>query len=67
MLRFQRPSGRAHIAFTDRLGGESAPPFDRLNLGGHVGDDPETVRANRRHVADAVGLPVDHVLYMNQV
>ncbi len=34
-------------AFTDRHGGVSAPPFDSLNLGSHVGDAPTAVAENR--------------------
>jgi YfiH family protein len=43
--------------FTDRRGGESRAPYDSLNLGGHVGDDPDAVAANHRALADALGLP----------
>ena len=32
---------------TNRHGGFSQPPFDGLNLGLHVGDDPATVQKNR--------------------
>lgn len=32
---------------TGRSGGRSAAPYDSLNLGSHVGDDPLTVGANR--------------------
>lgn len=32
---------------TTREGGVSAPPYDTLNLAGHVGDDPVAVRRNR--------------------
>lgn len=39
--------GSARWAVTDRLGGVSAAPFDRLNLAAHVGDDPAAVAANR--------------------
>jgi hypothetical protein len=49
-------------AFTERAGGESAPPRDSLNLGSHVGDDPAAVTANRRRVASALGLPAFAVL-----
>ncbi|MFW8341562.1 laccase domain-containing protein, partial [Klebsiella pneumoniae] len=35
------------IAMTQRHGGVSQPPFDSLNLGLHVGDDPASVQANR--------------------
>jgi len=40
---------------TGRSGGASAPPFDALNLAGHVGDDPICVDANRDRVAQAAG------------
>lgn len=66
-LRHQSSNGRTRFAFTDRDGGVGAAPFDRLNLGGHVGDDPGVVAGNRRLVAAAVGLPPEQVLYMNQV
>jgi YfiH family protein len=52
---------------TDRDGGSSVAPFDGLNLGGHVGDDPGAVAANRALLAEQVGLPVDRVLFLNQV
>ncbi len=58
---------QARFAFTDRLGGVSAPPYDELNLGGHAGDDPDAVVANRRLVAEAIGVGSDAVSYMNQV
>lgn len=42
---------------TTRLGGVSAAPFDALNLGDHVGDDPAAVATNRKIVLDTcVGL-----------
>ena len=43
-----------HAACSVRSGGVSQPPFDSLNLGGHVGDDPAAVAANRRRFADAL-------------
>jgi YfiH family protein len=42
--------------FTDRNGGGSKPPYQSLNLGAAVGDDPADVSANRRLVAEACGL-----------
>jgi YfiH family protein len=36
--------------FTTRHGGVSAAPFDTMNLGAHVGDDPESVRRNRERL-----------------
>lgn len=38
---------------TTRLGGVSAAPFDSLNLGDHVGDDPAAVAANRAALLSA--------------
>ncbi|WP_040834514.1 peptidoglycan editing factor PgeF [Nocardia brevicatena] len=52
---------------TTRAGGCSAPPFDSFNLGDHVGDDPEAVRRNRARLADTIGLPGDHLIWMEQV
>lgn len=57
--------GRARLAFTTREGGASAPPFDALNLGAHVGDDPAHVAQNRRRVARAAG--VDALVVAEQV
>jgi YfiH family protein len=53
--------------FTTRAGGTSLPPYAELNLGGHVGDDPRAVAANRAAVARAVGLPPDRLVFMDQV
>ncbi|HEX5566865.1 MAG TPA: polyphenol oxidase family protein [Streptomyces sp.] len=59
--------GGAHFAFTDRWGGVSAAPYGELNLGGAVGDDPGSVRANRELAAGALGLDPAGVVWMNQV
>jgi YfiH family protein len=42
--------------FTTRSGGVSPPPWDALNLGGAVGDDPERVALNWERLRVAVGL-----------
>ncbi|MGC5568399.1 peptidoglycan editing factor PgeF [Streptomyces sp. FR-108] len=57
----------AHFAFTDRWGGVSAVPYEELNLGGAVGDDPEAVRTNRELAAKSLGLDPARVVWMNQV
>lgn len=57
----------AHFAFTDRWGGVSAVPYEELNLGGAVGDDPDAVRTNRELAAKSLGLEPDRVVWMNQV
>ncbi|MET9434561.1 peptidoglycan editing factor PgeF [Streptomyces sp. NPDC006551] len=61
------PVSGAHFAFTDRWGGVSAVPYEELNLGGAVGDDPEAVAANRAKAAAALGLDPGQVVWMNQV
>lgn len=52
---------------TDRTGGVSPAPFDSLNLGDHVGDDPANVQENRRRVADAIGVDASRLVIVNQV
>ncbi|MEV7508763.1 peptidoglycan editing factor PgeF [Streptomyces sp. NPDC089922] len=63
----QHHVGGAHFAFTDRWGGVSAVPYEELNLGGAVGDDPAAVLANRARAAGSLGLDPDRVVWMNQV
>ncbi|AGY91423.1 hypothetical protein SPICUR_02040 [Spiribacter curvatus] len=43
--------------FTRRYGGVSQPPYDRLNLALHVGDDPMAVHENRRRLIEHEHLP----------
>ncbi|MEU5085862.1 peptidoglycan editing factor PgeF [Streptomyces sp. NPDC021356] len=57
----------AHFAFTDRWGGVSAVPYEELNLGGAVGDDPAAVGTNRELAAKSLGLDPARVVWMNQV
>ena len=54
-------------AFPARAGGVSAPPFDSLNLGLSVGDEPEQVLENRRRLCAAVGLPLERLVVPGQV
>lgn len=49
---------------TTRAGGVSLPPWDSLNLGDHVGDDPAAVSENRRRLRQA--LPAEP-LWLRQV
>ncbi|ACA59927.1 peptidoglycan editing factor PgeF [Candidatus Desulforudis audaxviator] len=48
--------GGVRAAFSSRRGGWSRGPYSTLNLGLHVGDDPETVLKNRAFFCDALGL-----------
>jgi polyphenol oxidase len=53
--------------FTGRGGGVSPAPYDTLNLGGAVGDDPAAVAENRRLTARACGLDDGRLAWMHQV
>ena len=46
---------RVRAVCTTRLGGVSLAPFDSLNLGDHVRDDPAAVAANRQVLRTAIG------------
>jgi len=63
----QWPAPASVQAFmTSRQGGVSEFPFNRLNLGGHVGDTPEHVAYNRQLVSAALALP-SQPLWLQQV
>ena len=51
---------------TLRDGGVSAPPYASLNLGAHVGDQPQAVTENRRRLREAADLPAEP-LWLSQV
>lgn len=50
---------RVRACITTRAGGESGEPFDALNLGTHVGDDPAAVARNRAHLKTELGLTAE--------
>lgn len=55
------------VVVTTRHGGVSAEPWDSLNLGLHVGDEPADVIANRERVATAFGTTLDDFVFCRQV
>ena len=57
----------ALIRVTTRGGGVSGGPYESLNLSFSVGDDPGSVRENRRRVAAAVGAGLDEFVFARQV
>lgn len=57
---------RVRAVSTTRAGGVSRGPFESLNLGDHVGDDPVAVAENRRRLRDLSGMPADP-LWLRQV
>lgn len=58
---------RVRRVTTSRAGGVSAPPYDSFNLGDHVGDGPADVAANRRRLAENIGVPIDRLVWMDQI
>ena len=44
----------------------SQPPFDSFNLGGHVGDEPAAVAANRQQLREGLSLPGEPY-WLNQI
>jgi YfiH family protein len=69
-LEFIRPGWtvpeRIRAVSTLRPGGASPAPWASLNLGHHVGDDPDRVAENRRRLREALGLDQDPV-WLEQV
>ncbi|MGN6752526.1 MAG: peptidoglycan editing factor PgeF [Intrasporangium sp.] len=55
------------VGFTGRSRGVGAAPWHGLNLGGHVGDDPRQVEANRAALAESLGVSRERLIFMNQV
>ena len=53
--------------FSVRTGGVSRAPFDSLNLGGAVGDEPAAVRDNHARLLAAVGVERAHFTRVKQV
>lgn len=50
-----------------RNGGFSSPPYDSLNLGFHVGDNPEIVLKNREQLTLALGIPLNNFTIAKQI
>ena len=57
----------ADVAVMTRVGGVSAAPYDTLNLGLHVGDDPADVVTNRERAAGAFGVGLGELVFARQV
>jgi hypothetical protein len=61
------PAPRGVLAVsTTRTGGVSLPPYDLLNLGSHVNDEPAAVAENRRRLRQLAELPAEP-LWLSQV
>ena len=57
----------AEAAFSTRVGGDSGPPYESLNVAVKTGDDPDAVRGNRRRLSGALGIEPADVLMAHQV
>lgn len=66
MFAYRTTSGPVEVAFTDRAGGVSSPPFASLNLAAVSDDDPDAVAENLRRVREAFG-GSDPVVLLRQV
>jgi len=58
---------RVRRVVTTRAGGRSGGTYSSFNLGDHVGDDPSAVAANRRRLAEGIGVPPQRLVWMEQV
>jgi len=66
VIRWDTP-GPFEVAFSMRLGGVSAGPFESLNLGLLTDDGPANVQENRRRLCEAVGAEVERLAMNRQV
>jgi len=57
----------AEVAFSTRIGGRSAAPYDTLNLGVLTGDSEPDVRDNRARLSAALGLEAERIAIARQV
>jgi len=55
------------VGFSTRRGGISDAPFDQLNMGLHVADEPENVLSNREILAKTISFPLDRWVIGEQV
>src|SRR5215213_1140434 len=64
-LEAELPGAKA--AFSTRVGGVSEAPYEALNVAILTGDEPDSVRENRRRLASALGRDPDAVVMGRQV
>ncbi len=67
MFGYDEVLSSARVAFTDRFGGASRPPYGEMNLGSASGPDVDGVIANFGLIAAEFGVPADHVVRVSQV
>lgn len=52
---------------SSRIGGFSSPPYDSLNLGFNVGDDPQKVLRNRDLLASTLDISLNNLTFAKQI
>lgn len=67
VYRFESLPDGVEAWVSTRRGGVSSPPYESLNLGFQVGDDPEKVVENRRLLFGAFGLSLERSVWCRQV
>ena len=69
MLQFPALSEDCNISHfvTTRQGGVSKGAYASFNPGEYSGDNPEAVRANRKLLSDAIGIPTERIFAPFQV
>ena len=69
MLQFPVLSEDCNISHfvTTRQGGVSKGAYASFNPGEYSGDNPEAVRANRKLLSDAIGIPSERIFAPFQV
>lgn len=60
-------TGTIKAGMSTRRGGYSSPPYESLNFGYHVSDDPQMVTKNRRRLGDIIGIPPERWIAGEQV
>ncbi|MEZ5079049.1 MAG: peptidoglycan editing factor PgeF [Solirubrobacterales bacterium] len=65
--RFETLPDGVDAVVSTRHGGVSAAPYDTLNVGFHVGDDPVAVVENRQRLAAAIGAELGAFVVAEQV
>ena len=69
ILLFENLAGYKEVKhfLTTRAGGFSNAPYNSLNLGLHVGDDPEKVIKNRERLAATMRIPLNRLTVARQI
>ena len=67
VYRFESLPDGIEAFVSTRLGGVSSPPYESLNLGLRVGDEPEKVVENRELLFRALGMSLERSVWCKQV